>query len=249
MSRRPLVLALAFALLPVRRARRRPDADLRAGTRRRPAVSAAESNRLVAKEGARAGARRAAAADQRPAGYSQSNEDASGSRSSPARRWAPTIPPATPPAAVTASRCDQMVFDGSRISRLRSANAPQRSQRLRPGSGRRPADHAHLGRLLQRARAARNPGRRRSRGSRAEEAVRLRAASAWKSAWRRSPTCTKRAPSTTARAPTPSPRATRSKDAYQALAEITGQPVANLKGLPDDFQPQLPTEHADEDAG
>ncbi|UNK42866.1 TolC family outer membrane protein [Luteimonas sp. S4-F44] len=30
------------------------------------------------------------------------------------------------------------------------------------------------------------------------------------------------------------------QDAYQALAEITGQPVTNLRGLPDDFTPQLP---------
>ena len=30
------------------------------------------------------------------------------------------------------------------------------------------------------------------------------------------------------------------EDAYQALAEITGQPVRNLKALPADFQPQLP---------
>lgn len=29
-------------------------------------------------------------------------------------------------------------------------------------------------------------------------------------------------------------------DAYQALAEITGQPVTDLQGLPEDFQPQLP---------
>jgi outer membrane protein len=32
------------------------------------------------------------------------------------------------------------------------------------------------------------------------------------------------------------------EDAYQALAEITGRPVANLKGLPEDFQPSLPAE-------
>ncbi len=32
------------------------------------------------------------------------------------------------------------------------------------------------------------------------------------------------------------------EDAYQALAEITGQPVRDLKGLPADFQPQLPAE-------
>ena len=30
------------------------------------------------------------------------------------------------------------------------------------------------------------------------------------------------------------------EDAYQALAEITGEPVRDLKGLPQDFQPQLP---------
>ena len=32
------------------------------------------------------------------------------------------------------------------------------------------------------------------------------------------------------------------EDAYQALVEITGQPVRNLKGLPVDFQPSLPNE-------
>lgn len=32
------------------------------------------------------------------------------------------------------------------------------------------------------------------------------------------------------------------EDAYQALAEITGSPVRNLKGLPDDFKPALPNE-------
>jgi outer membrane protein len=31
------------------------------------------------------------------------------------------------------------------------------------------------------------------------------------------------------------------EDAYQALTEITGQPIANLKALPQDFQPALPS--------
>ncbi|MEJ1098357.1 MULTISPECIES: TolC family outer membrane protein [unclassified Pseudoxanthomonas] len=31
-------------------------------------------------------------------------------------------------------------------------------------------------------------------------------------------------------------------DAYRALTEITGQPLVNLKGLPDDFRPELPPE-------
>ncbi len=34
------------------------------------------------------------------------------------------------------------------------------------------------------------------------------------------------------------------EDAYQALAEITGQPVRNLKGLPEDFKPELPAEQS-----
>ena len=33
------------------------------------------------------------------------------------------------------------------------------------------------------------------------------------------------------------------EDGYQGLAEITGTPVRNLKGLPMDFQPALPAEH------
>ena len=34
------------------------------------------------------------------------------------------------------------------------------------------------------------------------------------------------------------------KDNYEALTEITGQPVSNLKGLPDDFRPQLPSDYS-----
>ncbi|MEO6517417.1 MAG: TolC family outer membrane protein [Pseudoxanthomonas sp.] len=36
------------------------------------------------------------------------------------------------------------------------------------------------------------------------------------------------------------------KDTYEALTEITGQPVRNLKGLPDDFRPELPTDYSAE---
>ncbi|MDQ3056767.1 MAG: TolC family outer membrane protein [Pseudomonadota bacterium] len=36
------------------------------------------------------------------------------------------------------------------------------------------------------------------------------------------------------------------EDAYQALIELTGVPVNNLKGLPDDFKPVLPVEQAAE---
>ncbi len=37
------------------------------------------------------------------------------------------------------------------------------------------------------------------------------------------------------------------EDAYQALAEITGTPVRNLKGLPENFQPALPSEQGADD--
>jgi outer membrane protein len=37
------------------------------------------------------------------------------------------------------------------------------------------------------------------------------------------------------------------EDAYQALRELTGQPIANLKGLPDDFKPSLPEAATDAD--
>ncbi len=38
------------------------------------------------------------------------------------------------------------------------------------------------------------------------------------------------------------------EDLYQALTEITGQPVRDLRGLPDDFRPQLPPESGNIDA-
>ncbi|WP_374012320.1 TolC family outer membrane protein [Pseudoxanthomonas koreensis] len=37
-------------------------------------------------------------------------------------------------------------------------------------------------------------------------------------------------------------------DAYQALAELTGQPVDDLRALPDDFRPELPALREDADA-
>ena len=36
-------------------------------------------------------------------------------------------------------------------------------------------------------------------------------------------------------------------DAYQALAELTGQPVQGLRGLPEDFRPELPANRGDVD--
>ncbi len=38
------------------------------------------------------------------------------------------------------------------------------------------------------------------------------------------------------------------QDAYQALAELTGQPVRDLRALPDDFRPELPSLRSEADA-
>ncbi len=36
----------------------------------------------------------------------------------------------------------------------------------------------------------------------------------------------------------------RLDDAYRALTELTGQPISNLQGLPDDFRPELPADQS-----
>jgi len=37
------------------------------------------------------------------------------------------------------------------------------------------------------------------------------------------------------------------KDAYQALTELTGQPITNLRGLPEEWRPELPAQYANVD--
>jgi len=37
------------------------------------------------------------------------------------------------------------------------------------------------------------------------------------------------------------------KDAYQALTELTGQPVTNLRGLPDEWRPEVPAQYSNVD--
>ncbi len=246
MSRRPLVMALAFALLPcaVHAEDLLQTYELaRAGD---PQFSAAESNRLVIKEG-----RVQARALLLPqlggqASYSKSNEDSSGQQvfagtplgnndstsDSTTRRYGLTL--------------DQMVFDGARISRLRSANALSEASDYNLESA---GDQ-----LITRTSAAYFNVLVQLENLAAAEAAETALKKQFDFASKRlevglapiTDVHEARAQYDTARANTITTQ-NQVADAYQALAEITGRPVANLKGLPEDFQPQLP-EHADEDA-
>jgi outer membrane protein len=246
MSRRPLVMALAFALLPcaVHAEDLLQTYELaRAGD---PQYSAAESNRLVVKEG-RVQARAALLPlINGSASYSRTNEDSSGQQvfagtplgnndstsDSNNRRYGVTL--------------DQMVFDGARISRLRSANALSEASdynlELAGDQLITRTSAAYFNVLVQLENLA------------AAEAAETALKKQFDFASKRlevglapiTDVHEARAQFDTARANTITAH-NLVEDAYQALAELTGRPVANLKGLPEDFQPQLP-EHADEDA-
>ena len=68
----------------------------------------------------------------------------------------------------------QVLFDFSRFSTLKSQKALTKASEFQLESDGLIADHPHLGGLFQRAGAAGDAGRRRSRRNRTEEAVRLR---------------------------------------------------------------------------
>ncbi|MGO4552425.1 TolC family outer membrane protein [Lysobacter sp. 2RAF19] len=246
MSRRPLVMALAFALLPcaVHAEDLLQTYELaRAGD---PQFSAAESNRLVVKEG-RVQARALLLPQLNgQASYSKANEDASGQQvfaGTPLGNNDSTSDSTTRRYGVT---LDQMVFDGARISRLRSANALSEASDFNLESAsdqlitRTSAAYFNVLVQLENLAAAES----------SETALKKQFDFASKRLEVGLAPITDvheaRAQYDTARANTITAQ-NQVADAYQALAEITGRPVANLKGLPEDFQPQLP-EHADEDA-
>ncbi len=251
MLRRPLTLALALALVPVAGAHAE---DLlqtyelaRTGD---PQLAAAESGRLATKEGA---------VQARAALLPQINGSASYQRSKstgPGTERISTVDPVTGEPTFTTingdsestsnSRrlgvnVDQVVFDFGTFSRVRSQGALSRAADFRLESA---------GDSLV------------TRTSKAYFDVlvaieTLAAAEASESALKKQfDFASKRlevglAPITDvheARATYDAARAntivTRNalEDAYQAVAEITGQPVRNLKGLPDDFKPTLPEE-------
>ncbi|NUS61137.1 MAG: TolC family outer membrane protein, partial [Lysobacter sp.] len=246
MSRRPLVLALAFAMSAPLAAQAE---DLlqtyelaRAGD---PQYSAAESNRLFVREGsvqARAGL---LPLINGTASYDKSDSDSSGQQV-----FAGTPLGTNDSSTDTTTRqygvnLQQMVYDHSRITRLKSANAlSEASDYTLVSEGaslitRTSAAYFNVLVQLENLAAAES----------AETALQKQFDFASKRLEVGLAPITDvheaRAQYDTARANTITAR-NLVEDAYQALAEITGRPVADLKGLPEDFQPQLP-EHAGED--
>jgi len=248
MSRRPLVLALALVLLPAAGAHAEDLLQTYELARSSdPQLSAAESGSLATKEGA---------VQARSALLPQISGTASITRSR-SDSESTSFNQDVPPALVTRSSDSestnrqlgidvrQMVYDRSNFTRLKSQNALSRSADFQLESA---------GDTLA------------TRTSAAYFNVlvaieTLAAAEAQETALKKQfDFADKRlevglAPITDvheARAQYDSARAntivTRNalEDAYQALIEITGQPVRNLKGLPEDFKPELPAEQSAE---
>src|SRR4249919_4052227 len=245
MSRRPLVLALAFALLPAAGAHA---ADLlqtyQLARSSDPQLSAAESSRLATREGAVQA--RAAMLPQigGDASYTKTRSDGSGTQVFGSQLF-PSDNAQDTTAKDFGLSLNQMVYDRSRFTQLKSQKALSQASDFQVASAGDSlvtrTSQAYFNVLI------------------AIET--LAAAEAQETALKKQfDFASKRlevglAPITDvheARAQYDSARANTItarnlvEDAYNALTEITGKPVANLKALPEDFQPQLP-EHADED--
>ena len=238
MIRRPLVLALAFALLPVTASA----ADLlqtyelaRAGDAQ---FSAAESNRLAVREGAVQA--RAAMLPQIGglASYARSDVDTAGSEV-----FGVDLFPADATQDSTIRQfevnVDQMVYDRSRFTALKSQNALSQSSDFQLEAA---GDN-----LVTRTSAAYFNVLVQIETLAAAEAAETALQKQFDYASKRlevglapiTDVHEARAQYDSARANTIIAR-NAVEDAYQALAEITGEPVRNLRGLPKDFQPQLP---------
>ena len=241
--RRPLVLALAVALLPIAGAHAE---DLlqtyqlaRAGD---PQLSAAESTRLATREGAVQARAQMLPQIGGQGSITRSHTDGTGTQV-----FGSVVVPNDNSQDVTARdygvSLDQMVYDRSRFTQLKSQQALSKASDFQLRSA---GDT-----LVTRTSAA---------YFNVLVAIEtLAAAEAQESALKKQfDFASKRldvglAPITDvheARAQYEGARAntilTRNalEDAYQALAEITGKPVRNLKGLPEGFQPALPSEQA-----
>jgi outer membrane protein len=241
MIRRPLVFALALAMLPASAFAEDLLQTYELARTGDPQLSAAESDRLATKEGA---------VQARAAMLPQINGSATVSRTFPRGDvMVDTNNDGDPDTAVDLEgstqrtlgvNADQMVFDFGRINTLRSERAVSRSADFQLESAGDDlvtrTSQAYFNVLV------------------AIET--LAAAEAQETALKKQfDFADKRlevglAPITDvheARAQYDAARAntivTRNalEDAYQALTEITGQPVANLKALPQDFQPSLPS--------
>ena len=241
MSRRPLVLALAFALLPAAGAHAEDLLQTYQLARSSdPQLSAAESSRLATREGAVQA--RAAMLPQigGDASYTKSRSDSSGTQVFGSQLF-PSDNAQDTTAKDFGLSLNQMVYDRSRFTQLKSQKALSQASDFQVASAGDSlvtrTSQAYFNVLI------------------AIET--LAAAEAQETALKKQfDFASKRlevglAPITDvheARAQYDSARAntivTRNalEDAYQAVAEITGQDVRNLKGLPEDFQPTLPVE-------
>jgi outer membrane protein len=224
MSRHPLVLALAFALLPA--AAHAEDLMqtyelARAGD---PQFSAAESSRLVTREGS---------VQARAAMLPQINGDASVNRA-----LADGTDDGTNSRSVGLN-ARQMVYDHANFTRLRSANALSQAADFQLDSA---SDT-----LITRTSAAYFDVLVQLETLAAAEAAETALKKQFDFASKRldvglapiTDVHEARAQYDSARANTILAR-NAVEDAYQALRELTGQPVSHVKGLPEDFKPALP---------
>jgi outer membrane protein len=238
MSRRPLVLALAFVLAPA--AAHAEDLlqtyELaRAGD---PQFSAAESSRLATREGSVQA--RAAMLPQLngSASYTKTRSDSEGSQA-----FGSAIVPSSGSNDNTNRQygvdLSQMVYDHANFTRLRSANALSKASDYSLESAGDSlvtrTSAAYFNVLVQletlaAAEASENALKKQFDFASKRLEVGLAPITDVHEA---------RATYDSARANTITVR-NQVEDAYQALAEITGKPIATLRGLPEDFQPQVP---------
>lgn len=245
MTRRPLVFALALALLPATALAEDLLQTYELARNGDPQLSAAESGRLATREGAVQA--RAAMLPQvnGTATLNRARSDSSGSQFFGNQQVSSDNTQDTTTRNLSVG-ADQMVYDRANFTRLRSQDALGRASDFQ-------LDSAGDSLVTRTSQAYFNV---------LVAIETLAAAEAQETALKKQfDFADKRlevglAPITDvheARAQYDSARAntivTRNalEDAYQALAEITGRPVRNLKGLPQDFQPALPGAQAAEE--
>jgi outer membrane protein len=224
MSRHPLVLALAFALLPAAAHAEDLLQTYELARSGDPQFSSAESSRLVTREGSVQA--RAAMLPQLDGKASLGKTLADGDDAESTAREL----------SVSAS---QMVYDHSRFTSLRSANALSKAADFQLDSANDTlitrTSAAYFNVLVQlevlaAAEAAETALKKQFDFASKRLEVGLAPITDVHEA---------RAQYDSARANTILAR-NAVEDAYQALRELTGQPVAHLKGLPEDFKPSMP---------